>query len=602
MPSLGPEQGAHRSHTRVRGTCLWPRGHGTARGSQEECGQASGIFLQVDVWVLGHRRGIRGGGIACAVRVACRLWKLGELPLNIHAYSSSHAQDVHSWVTRARRVVDPHTHHLQSNLGVSSLPPAKTPDEDVTSLNFYSHRAPSPHQPSQHDKACEIFAQIKGGVVDYGEKHSEEHGHIRYGRAYPGLFPEWSEEHPIHLVGHSLGGATARMLQHLLHKKAFAGFDDTSAGWVSSITAINSPLNGALGAYALGLDQQTLDVRTLSCGWLLGRAVHIAAYLGMGPLGLEHWRLAWWEEGALSTLCEAIFGRSLLVDGRDNAASDTSIHSVVAMNALLGPGHPNTYHLSFVGDGSLAGIPPNAEEFDGSWLSYALALCLFAFRRAFLSVLTWLVHRADYSSLRPFQGFNASSWNDCPTDGLCATMSQSHPHTPGAGGRPARLPDDVSDMKPGVWSVVFHNHDHMGIVPLPSSASAQRNFFKSLFSRLRALPTPPSRLPVKVSSLSSSGISVLPRAHSLSDLSDASTCSPCGGARGMTRFSSNGKSFGSLAESTSCGSMRALSGLGSSNSLKSLEREGSCSSLTLLEPRTASDEGGLNISSSLVTA
>lgn len=140
-PSLGPEQGAHRSHTRVRGTCLWPRGHGTARGSQEECGQASGIFLEVDVWVLGHRRGIRGGGIACAVRVACRLWKLGELPLNIHAHSSSHAQDVHSWVTRARRVVDPHTHHLQSNLGVSSLPPAKTPNDDVTSLNFYSQRA-----------------------------------------------------------------------------------------------------------------------------------------------------------------------------------------------------------------------------------------------------------------------------------------------------------------------------------------------------------------------------------------------------------------------------------------------------------------------------
>lgn len=236
----------------------------------------------------------------------------------------------------------------------------------------------------QHDKACEIFAQIKGGVVDYGEQHSEEHGHSRYGRAYPGLYPEWSDEHPVHLVGHSLGGTTARMLQHLLHKKAFAGFGDTSAGWVSSITAINSPLNGALGAYALGLDQQTLEVRTLSCGWLLGRAAHLAGYLGVAPLGLEHWRLAWWEDGALSTLCGAMVGRSSLVDGRDNAASDTSIHSVAALNALLGPGHPDTYHLTFVGDGATAGAPPKLEEFDGGWLAYALALSLFAFRRLFL--------------------------------------------------------------------------------------------------------------------------------------------------------------------------------------------------------------------------
>lgn len=188
------------------------------------------------------------------------------------------------------------------------------------------------------------------------------------------------------------------------------------------------------------------------------------------------------------------------------------------------------------------------------------------------------------------------------SDGLCATMSQSHPHTPGAGGRPTRLPDDVSEMKAGVWSVAFHNHDHMGIVPLPSSSKVQRNFFSSLFSRLRALPLPPYES-LHTAKAANSCSSILPRAHSLSNLSDASTCvQGCGGCGPKGRFGGNNKSFGSLAESSSSGSLRALSGLGSSNSLRGMEGgEGSCASLTLLEPR-AGDEAGLPVVASPITA
>ena len=66
---------------------------------------------------------------------------------------------------------------------------------------------------SLHDRACEIFYQIKGGVVDYGEQHSRHFGHNRFGRKYAGEYPAWSSHNPIHIVGHSLGGTTARMLQ-----------------------------------------------------------------------------------------------------------------------------------------------------------------------------------------------------------------------------------------------------------------------------------------------------------------------------------------------------------------------------------------------------
>lgn len=66
---------------------------------------------------------------------------------------------------------------------------------------------------SLHDRACEIFYQLQGGCVDYGVEHSAKFGHARFGRTYRGLHPAWSAASPIHVVGHSLGGTTVRMLQ-----------------------------------------------------------------------------------------------------------------------------------------------------------------------------------------------------------------------------------------------------------------------------------------------------------------------------------------------------------------------------------------------------
>ena len=37
---------------------------------------------------------------------------------------------------------------------------------------------------SAHARCCELFAFLTGTRVDYGEKHSREHGHSRYGRDY----------------------------------------------------------------------------------------------------------------------------------------------------------------------------------------------------------------------------------------------------------------------------------------------------------------------------------------------------------------------------------------------------------------------------------
>src|SRR5699024_75581 len=63
---------------------------------------------------------------------------------------------------------------------------------------------------SNWDRAIELYYYIKGGTVDYGAAHAEEHGHDRYGRTFEGIYPDWDGENLIHLIGHKIGRASCR--------------------------------------------------------------------------------------------------------------------------------------------------------------------------------------------------------------------------------------------------------------------------------------------------------------------------------------------------------------------------------------------------------
>lgn len=108
---------------------------------------------------------------------------------------------------------------------------------------------------SAWDQACELYAQLTGTRVDYGEAHSRKHGHKRYGRTYSKpLFEGWSADKKIHLIGHSFGGNSSRMLTHLLANGApeeVEASEDVSPlflgkkeNLICSVTAICSPLDG----------------------------------------------------------------------------------------------------------------------------------------------------------------------------------------------------------------------------------------------------------------------------------------------------------------------------------------------------------------------
>ena len=61
---------------------------------------------------------------------------------------------------------------------------------------------------SNWERAIEVYYQLKGGQVDYGRNHSEKHNIIQEpeGKSYEAIYPEWDENHPVHLIGHSMGG------------------------------------------------------------------------------------------------------------------------------------------------------------------------------------------------------------------------------------------------------------------------------------------------------------------------------------------------------------------------------------------------------------
>uniref|UniRef100_A0A7S0PEA1 Lipase-like C-terminal domain-containing protein n=1 Tax=Cafeteria roenbergensis TaxID=33653 RepID=A0A7S0PEA1_CAFRO len=114
---------------------------------------------------------------------------------------------------------------------------------------------------SVHERACQVFYALVGGRVDYGEAHAARHGCERFGATIPSrsaLHPEWSAQRPVHLIGHSFGGQTARMLIQLLHERAFASHPNTSAEWVASCVAVSAPLCGALATSTLGADPAVL--------------------------------------------------------------------------------------------------------------------------------------------------------------------------------------------------------------------------------------------------------------------------------------------------------------------------------------------------------
>ncbi|RUS25819.1 hypothetical protein BC938DRAFT_471605 [Jimgerdemannia flammicorona] len=287
---------------------------------------------------------------------------------------------------------------------------------------------------SLHDRACEIFAQLKGGRVDYGEEHSSEEGHGRYGRVYEGLYPQWSATHPLHFVGHSLGGPTIYKLQELLATGFFAtaGHTNTSADWMRSLTGLSAPFRGTTAVYLLGTQPYPHppgDVNPLSFGGIAYRALHLYEHLvpaslrrALFDLQVDHWDFS--AHGLWNCL-----RKSPWAEGKDNAPYDLCVgarwrdwEKMRESKKWSGVG-ARTWYRSFATN--LVAPPPTPTTLSTALTSLPLRLLSYWVQGYRFTPGTSAITPAENAAAPNSFSLDPAVWGD--NDGICCVVGQYHP-------------------------------------------------------------------------------------------------------------------------------------------------------------------------------
>lgn len=208
---------------------------------------------------------------------------------------------------------------------------------------------------SNWDRACEFYAFIKGGTVDYGIKHSTFHKHNRYGRTFPGLYNDWgtggTSIKKIHIVSHSMGGPTARLVAHLLangdpDQGSSPLFSGGKAAWVASVTTIASPHDGT--TLATTLENLIPIVKDLAAG--LGALFGVTPNTGISGIfdfQLEHFGFAAQPGEKFREYLDRAFMSSIFAkDAKDHALWDLRPEGAKELN-LYCKTVPSIYYLSY---------------------------------------------------------------------------------------------------------------------------------------------------------------------------------------------------------------------------------------------------------------
>jgi triacylglycerol lipase len=329
---------------------------------------------------------------------------------------------------------------------------------------------------SNWDRACELYAYLVGGVVDYGAVHSAKYGHARYGRSYPGVVRQVSESNKIHLIGHSMGGPTSRMLVQLLeHGDAeeasfepglreapssplFAG----GRNWVHSVTSVAGVHNGALTAD--DVDQFPLFIRDLFIK--MAELAGLATTEPIFDFNLQQWGLEREEgQGFGDYIRRALESR--VWKTQDACIYDLSTIAAHFQNASLQTSK-NVYYSSYAIDGTFAG--PQGIHIPQANMNLLLKP----------SASATGLNQKDLPG-----GFAA--WR--PSDGLVSVPSAQFPF----GHSHERVnKSEPADWEKGVWYVnpTINGMDHLNIViPLHETTIEQLNlFYEEIAARIRALP------------------------------------------------------------------------------------------------------------------
>ena len=345
---------------------------------------------------------------------------------------------------------------------------------------------------SAWDRCCELFAQLTGTRVDYGQAHADRHNaeyagmgytlqHSRYGRDYTGSpkVADWGPiynengsvigwyDNKINLVGHSFGGPTSLMFLQLLAEgdpaerewgmqqaAAYGGdwhdyvsplfWGDYNGQYlVNSITSLAGVLNGTT----------FISANKDAMGILKDLSALLANAIGVSDLGpffdfqLEQFGLTK-APGTDMNAYLSCLNRKGFIKGTDHAFYDLSIEGTNRLKQGWGT-YDNVYYFSYAGDKSYTSLCGNQLPDPDMW---AILLAFSAKMGGYTNANEFVdnVDGTRYGSID-------RSW--LVNDGMVNTISSRYPMGT------AHKAYNVNTIEPGLWNVhPDKNLDHFAFV------------------------------------------------------------------------------------------------------------------------------------------
>ena len=336
------------------------------------------------------------------------------------------------------------------------------------------------------DRACDLWAQLVGGTVDYGKVHAERYHHDRYGRTYDEpLIKDWGKlddegkRKKICLIGHSFGAPTIRAFLSILaegsaeereatpESELSEFFKGGKADWVHAITTMAGVNNGLTLV-------EVFPVWFLSSGWsflhfLISLIMDIPIARWIYDMKFDQYHLTSKPGGIYTSLWEKLKGaRNISRRQLNSMVYETTFNGAAEFQRTYPGPYPNVYYFCHAGA---------ATEYNDK--GYAVTRReLFSPTRA-VGPITGALKKKP-TKTKP--GFD-ESWRQ--SDTLVSVRTAQNPLA-----EPAMDYPGFADCQPGIWNKMpLESKDHLAFMGCGEDLEMYGAFMTTVALRMLNLPT-----------------------------------------------------------------------------------------------------------------